>query len=357
MCTVFNYIDANGVGYQARTHEDPAFYPEALAYFPKGTKIESVTPEGKTGMTFSTKYAILSVVLRGQVANAKQDSLLEGVNDQGLSFTVNLLKDTTSPVISSEDSKVLSAAELGTWALGNFQTVAQVKAALAIGEVDIWVPTPTTERFNKVVSPAHYALFDKTGAGIVIEPTENKIQVYDNPVGVLTNNPPFPWHLMNMRNYAHLTNVDKNIGQFNSLKVTSVDPGIALDNLPSSHTSTARFVKAAFYSSFAKKTTTPREAALTLAHILNNFDRVSNITLDLPDGSGVGAEDKPSTEITLFSSFNDLTQNHFYIRTVYAMNFTKFDMRKLTALKTVKEITLASIDELDGGEGTQLFLN
>jgi choloylglycine hydrolase len=355
MCTVFKYIDANGVGYQARTHEDPEFYPEALSYYPAGTKIVSSTPEGRTGFTFDTKYPILSVVLQGLVPGAKQDSLLEGVNDQGLSFTCQLLKDTSSPVISSVDEKVLSANDLGSWVLGNFRSVAEVKKALESGEVDIWVPT--TPRFNNVVSPVHWALFDKTGAGIVIEPTDNKIQVYDNTVGVMTNNPPFPWHLTNMRNYAHLGNVDKNIAQFNGLKVVAFDPGLAAETVPSGHTSPARFVKAAYYSAFAKKANTPRDAVLTLAHMINNFDRVSNITLDLPDSSAVGSTKAPSTEITLFSSFNDLVQNHFYIRTVNAMNFTKFDMRKLAVLKSIKSVTLASIDEVDGGDGTYLLLN
>lgn len=354
MCTVFNYVDANGVGYQARTHEDPAFYPEALSYFPAGTTIESVTPQGRPGFSFKTKYSILSVVIHGLVANEKQDSLLEGVNDQGMSFTCNLLKNTTSPTITSDDSKVLSAADLGAWALGNFTNVADVKKALESGAVDIWVAT--TPRFNNVISPVHFALFDKTGAGIVIEPTDNKIQVYDNPVGVLTNDPPFPWHLTNMRNFAHLNNVDKNIAQFNKLKVIAFDPGIATETLPSGHTSPARFVRAAYYSAFAKKTKTPREAVLLLSHMINNFDRVHNITLDMPDGSGVGSPEAPSTEITLFSSFNDLVQNHFYIRTVNAMNFTKFDLRQLAGLKSVKTITLPSIDALDGGDGTHLLL-
>lgn len=354
MCTVFSYVDANGIGYQARTHEDPAFYPEELSYFPAGTKIESSTPEGRAGLTFNTQYAILSVVLRGLVPGAKQDSLLEGVNDQGLSFTCHLLKETTSPVVTSADSRVLSANDLGTWALGNFRSVAEVKKALASGDVDIWVPT--TPRFNNIVSPVHWAVFDKTGDGLVIEPTENKIQVYDNTVGVMTNNPPFPWHLANMRNFTHLDNVDRNTAQFNQLNVTAYDPGLATESLPSGHTSPSRFVRAAYYSTFAKKAATPREAVLTLAHMVNNFDRVANITIDLPDGSGVGAPESPSTEITLFSSFNDLVQNHFYIRTVNAMNFTKFDMSKLSSLISLKTISLASIDELDGGEGTHLFL-
>ena len=135
MCTVFQYIDANGIGYQGRTHEDPVFYPEALTYFPAGTRIESVTPQAKAGIIFDTKYPILSVVVRGQVANQKQDSLLEGVNDQGMTFTCNVLQETTSPIITSGDSKVLSASDLRAWALGNFQTVAQVKRRLKVGRL------------------------------------------------------------------------------------------------------------------------------------------------------------------------------------------------------------------------------
>jgi len=355
MCTVFGYIDANGIGYQARTHEDPALYPECFAYMPAGTKVASDTPAGKAGLTFNTKHPIMGVMISGLFADPKKQAVLEAVNDQGMSFTTNLLKHTSSPTVTAEDSKVMSMADLGFWALGNFQTVAQVKQALESGVVDIWVPRAPF--FNNIPSPGHYAMFDKTGAGIVIEPTDNRINVYDNPVGVMTNNPFFPWHLENMNNYSHLTNVDKNTAQFNKLKVTSFDPGSALNSLPAGHTSPARFVRAAYYSAFAKKTSAPRETVLLLAHMINNFDRVPDISLDLPDGSGVGSPKAPSSEITLFSVVNDLAQNHFYLRTLNAMNFTRFDMRRLAGLKQVKTISLASIDATDGGDGTELLLN
>ena len=60
----------------------------------------------------------------------------------------------------------------------------------------------------------HFILWDKTRAGIVIEFLDAKMNVHDNPVGVATNAPDFPSHLTNLNNYAQLTNVDKNTGQF-----------------------------------------------------------------------------------------------------------------------------------------------
>lgn len=37
---------------------------------------------------------------------------------------------------------------------------------------------------------------------IVVEAMEDGLHVYDNPVGVLTNNPPFPLQLFALNNYA-----------------------------------------------------------------------------------------------------------------------------------------------------------
>lgn len=53
------------------------------------------------------------------------------------------------------------------------------------------------------VPPLHYAITDKTGAGIVVEYTNNgTLNIYDNQVGVLTNSPPYDWQLTNLGQYA-----------------------------------------------------------------------------------------------------------------------------------------------------------
>ena len=55
---------------------------------------------------------------------------------------------------------------------------------------------------GNVEMPIHYILFDKTGVGLVIEYLNGVQDVYDNSVGVVTNEPDFPWHLKNLNNYA-----------------------------------------------------------------------------------------------------------------------------------------------------------
>lgn len=41
---------------------------------------------------------------------------------------------------------------------------------------------------------------DKSGKSIVIEPVGGELKIYDAPLGVMTNSPPFDWHMTNLRN-------------------------------------------------------------------------------------------------------------------------------------------------------------
>lgn len=356
-CTLMMMKDVNGNAYVARTHEFSGVLPDVMNYFPEGSSIESQAPEGKQGMIFKTKYPFLSVSLAGMTPNAKQAAVHEGLNDQGLSISLLQFNGAVRPAIGPDDTKLLSVVDFGAWALGNFQTVAQVKQAIQNKEVSIWLPPIAL--LGNIPAPAHFGLFDKTGSGIVVEFTGGHVNVYDNPVGVLANGPDFPWHLQNLNNYSQLSNVDRNSGTFGSLKVSAPDSGNALAGVPSSEVSTGRFVKAAFYSSYARKAQTPSEAVLTLAHVINNFDRPYNISVDLPGTAGGNESDQPNavnSEVTFFTAIKDLSQDLFYIRTINAMNFSKFDLRRLADMKKLKSVKLSQVDSLGGADATDLFL-
>jgi len=357
-CTALMMKDANGNAYQARTMEWSGVLPEALHYLPAGSQVQSETPDGKQGMTFKTKYSFVGVSLKHMVPNAKQPGIAEGANDQGLSLSLNAFLGSEAPAVDSDPSKVLSIMDFGAWALGKFQNVAQVKQALQNRDVSVWLPPLAI--LGGMKAPFHYAIFDKTGAGIVVEFTEGKLNVYDNAVGVMTNIPEFPWHLKNLNNYAQLTNVDRNSGSFGSLKVSSPDGGNALAGIPFTQISSGRFVKAAFFTNYVRKAKTPAEAIQTLSHVINNFDRPYDLSVDLPTG-GVGAEggdpNATSSEVTLFTTMNDLAQNQFYIRPINAINFSKIDLRKLADVKEVKKVPFDKIAQLDGADATDLLLN
>lgn len=356
-CTVLMLKDARGNIYQGRTNEYPGMQPDELTYYPAGSTIESVTPDGKKGLTFSTRHAILGATLKGMVPNARQDTLHEGVNDQGMTFTVNAFTRNSEPTITMPADKVMSILDFGTWALGNFKNTNEVKQALANGEVDIWLPR--IESMWNLLAPVHFALYDRSGGAIVIEFAGGKPTVYDNPAGVMTNDPPFPWHLDNLNNYARLTNVDKNAGQFGSLKVQAPDSGGALAGLPASNTSPDRFVKAAYYANYALKAGSPDEAIQTLSHVMNNFDRPVDITVDEPSSAGGGEavqSASATSEATYFTVMNDLNRNHFYIRTIKQVNFVRFDIRKLDALKVVTTVSFDRLNASTSLDGTDLFV-
>ena len=354
-CTAMMMKDANGNAYEARTLEWSGALPDSLNYLPAGSLIQSVTPDGKQGMTFKTKYPFLAVSFN-VLPNAKQTPVGEGVNNQGLSISLNAFFGASAPAVDSDDSKVLSALDFGAWALGNFQNVGQVKQALANKEISIWLPPIAL--VGNIKAPIHFALWDKTGAGIVVEFSSGKVNVYDNPVGVMTNGPEFPWHLENLNNYAQLSNVDRNSGVFGSLKVNPPDGGNALAGLPSSEIASGRFVKAAFYTTYVRKAKTPAEAVQTLSHVINNFDRPYDLTVD-PEGSNAESATGGkgvSGEVTLFTTMNDLSQNQFYIRPINAINFSKVDIRKLADVKEVKKVSLDKIAKLNGADATDLLL-
>ncbi len=362
-CTVLLYTDAKGRAYVGRTMEFVGNVPDRMMYYPAGTRMESVTPDGQPGKTFETKYAILAVTAYGLVPDAKQDALHEAANDQGLTFTTNSLSGNKSPDVAGVPAEnILSGLDLGVWALGNFKTVAEVKEALAKNEVSVWLPE--IPFLGSGAMPLHFALFDRNGDGIVIEWTDGQTTVYENPVGVMTNNPPFPWHLANMQNYAYLTNIDKNRGSFNKLEVSADDSGGNMASLPSVETSPGRFVKAAYYSNFVHKAETPEQAIFTLGHVMNNFDRPLDISKDvagdLPSGErslASGKGPKSFSEVTDWTVLHDLSQGHFYLRTINALNFSKFDIGKLSTLKAPKEVTLEAVNANTNLDATALFLN
>jgi penicillin V acylase-like amidase (Ntn superfamily) len=156
----------------------------------------------------------------------------------------------------------------------------------------------------------------------------------------MTNGPQFPWHLQNLNNYT-FNNVDKNTGQLGRLKLETQDAGIALAGLPSANTSEGRFVKAAFYVNYVKKASTPDEALVTLGHIINNFDRPIDLTVDRPGSAGDGGRSNFTTsETTRWTAMADMTRNLFLFRTIDALNWTVIDMNQLKNLKEVKMVPI-----------------
>ena len=352
-CTALMITDTKGNAYSGKTMEYAVPLPFEMTYVPAGTKVASIAPGNKPGYSFETKYPVLGVSADPGLGTG-MNMMVESANDQGLSLSTNELPKSQSPTGAGSDAaKAVASTDLALYLLGNFKSVDEAKAALESGEVSVWLPE--IPLVGNIVAPFHYILWDKTGVGIVIEFLDGKMNVHDNPVGVATNAPDFPWHLKNLNNYAQLTNMDKNSGQFGQLKVSAPDSGNALANVPSSQISAGRFVKAAYYTQFVRKADSPEEAIITLGHILNNFDRPYDLSIDKGYSAEGGKPGAITSEVTLFTWMNDKVRNLYFLRTIDALNFAQFDLAKLAPIKSVVKVPLAKINDASL-DGTQVLL-
>ena len=339
MCTSLLYRDASNRPYLGRTLELAVDLPYQVAYFPAGTQLASAVT-GHPGSQWRTRHAIVAVSMPdaipapGVPLGINDLKVVEGLNDAGLTFSVQAYSQAGGPRPELDATRpAISAADLGTYLLGQFATVREVKAALN----DLQIVLQPVAILGGLEMPFHYAVHDATGASLVIEFHHGVRTVYDNPVGVLTNAPPFSWHLTNLNNYTFLTNVDRSKARFMNFDAEQPGAGIAKAGLPASDTSVDRFIRAVFYASFAEKQTEPDRAVQMVAHIMNNFDRPRGITVDPPEvGSshlqfqGQDLGHVPS-EFTSWTSISDLERRRFFLRDGGGMNYVCIDLKELAA--------------------------
>lgn len=364
-CTSLTYRDAGGAVYLGRTLELTRDLPYQLAYLSAG---QGFSPRYKShpALEYTTRRAILAVVMADRIPTADSPlsvadfKIVEGLNDAGLTFSMLAYPTAGGPARDMEPTQaVLPATDLGSWALGLFKSVAEVKAALVAQPVAL----DSIALLGGAEAPFHYALHDRAGDSIVLEFDRGQFTVYDNPVGVMTNGPQFSWHLTNLDNYTFLSNVDQSVATFGKLRVRQPDSGIATTGLPASSTSVGRFVKAAYYSQFAEKVSEPDQAIRALAHIMNNFDRPKGVSVAAENGGEGGLDFKGmsdvvppvATEYTSWTNLTDLNRRRFFLRTYDGLNYAMFDMEELAQAGGIKVLPLSALDGM-AADGTAMLL-
>ena len=357
MCTSLLYTDANHAPYAGRTMELPMELPYKLAYFAPGSEFQS-TVKGHAPLNYQAKYAFIAVTVPDPVS--KDQKVAEGMNAAGMSFSLLAFASTEGPQDQLDKTQsALAAIDLGAWTLANFATVAEVKQALEQTPALVTALLP----FGVLKTPFHYTLHDATGASIVIEFANGQQNVIDNPIGVMTNGPEFQWHLTNLNNYTFLSNKDQSRLTIKGVQLQQPDSGIATVALPSSNTSVGRFVRAVYYATFAEKAKTPEQALVTLAHVMNNFDRPRGITVDerfkagLQDMTAPGVTGSPRyiSEYTSWTALSDLKQRKFHIRSYNALNYISIDLQQLQQSNAASKYLELATFATQAGDITSAF--
>ncbi len=94
-------------------------------------------------------------------------------------------------------------------------------------------------------SPLHWIISDREGS-VVAEFMKDGLHLHENTTGVLTNNPPFEYHMKNLENYTHLRRDNKDVVRDDSLPYAFYCQGLGAVGLPGDVSSMSRFVRAVF---------------------------------------------------------------------------------------------------------------
>ena len=191
----------------------------------------------------------------------------DGANEYGLCAAGLSFVGNAKYFPSKNDKINIASFELIPYILSSFKNVAQVKEALR----DINV---TDVPFSRDMPPSdlHWLIADKS-ASVVLEQTEDGLKFYDNPVGVLTNNPHFPFHIDNLSNYLNLTSREPTNRFSEKIDLKRYSRGMGAIGLPGDLSSASRFVRACFTKLNAIHSNTTDAAITTAFHILSSVEQ------------------------------------------------------------------------------------
>lgn len=194
----------------------------------------------------------------------------EAVNEKGLCLAgLNFPGNAVYAKAPESEKTNLAPFELFGFLLGTCATVKEAQEKLKTVCI-----THTAFKDGYPVAPLHWHIADKDRS-IVLECTEDGMHLYENPVGVLTNNPPFPFQLTNLQNYMHLTPNPPENRFAPALKLAPYGQGMGAIGLPGDASPASRFVRAAF-SKWNSELPSGEEASVTqFFHILDNVAMVA----------------------------------------------------------------------------------
>lgn len=124
---------------------------------------------------------------------------------------------------------------------------------------------------NLPLAQLHWIIADKDDC-ITIESVEEGIKVYDNKVGVLTNNPSFDKQMFNLNNYDNLSTKNKENTFSKNLDLKQYSRGMGAIGLPGDLSSISRFVKVCFTKMNSISCNSEKEGVSQFFHILSSVD-------------------------------------------------------------------------------------
>ena len=269
----------------------------------------TVTPRNygfcfRNGKKLKNHFAIIGMAYVVQGYPLYYDAVNEkGLCMAGLNFVGNA---AYFPPADGKDN--VAQFELIAWILSQCKSVSQAKELLE--KINI-----TGEAFSEdlPVAQLHWIVSDKMQS-VTVESVEGGIKVYDNPVGVLTNNPPFPFQMTSLSNYMGLSPLPACNRFSSSVKLEPYSRGMGAIGLPGDLSSQSRFVRAAFTKLNSVSEPDEKSSVSQFFHVLGSVNQTR----------GCCKLENGKQEITVYTSCCNADKGIYY--------YTTYNNRRITAV-------------------------
>lgn len=234
----------------------------------------------------------------------------EATNEKGLSMAGLNFPGNAVYHVEIEEKDNVAPFEFIPWVLGQCATVEECKALLLkMNMVNI--------HFSEelLLSPLHWLISDREHS-ITVESVKEGLKVYDSPVGVLTNNPPFETQMFMLNNYMSLSKEHPQNHFSKELNLNAYSRGMGAMGLPGDLSSSSRFVKAAFTKLNSVSGDSESESISQFFHILTSVEQQR----------GCVHIDNGQYELTIYSSCCNTDKGIYYYTTYENSQITAVDM-------------------------------
>ena len=301
MCTAATYKTKDF--YFGRTLDYEFSYKEEVTITPRNYEFKFRNKEA-----INNHYAIIGMAYVAENYPLYYDAINEkGLGMAGLNFVGNAHYNETE-----QEKDNIAQFEFIPWILSQCATTKEAKTL--IEKINL-----LNVSFNAQLPLAqlHWIISDSEES-ITVEAVKEGIKVYDNPVGVLTNNPPFDKQLFALNNYMNLSNKSPKNTFSADLELQQYSRGMGAIGLPGDLSSQSRFVRVAFVKMNSVSSDEENESVSQFFHILNSVDQQRGCC-QLDDGK---------YEITIYTSCCNATKGIYYYTTYNNHQITAVDMHK-----------------------------
>lgn len=301
MCTSISYKTKDH--YFGRNLDLEYSYEEAVVITPR-----HYTFEFRKEREFPKHYAIIGM------AYVESDYPLyyDATNEKGLSMASLSFPGNAVYKCEQDNKYNIAPFEIIPWVLGQCSDVVETRALL---EKTNLIKTAYSKKLP--LTALHFMVSDKN-ATIVVEPLEDGLHIYENPVKVLTNNPPFEYQMYNLNNYMDLTRKEPMNNFAKELPLEKYSRGMGALGLPGDLSSASRFVRVAFTKWNSSDGETEEESVSQFFHILGSVEQQK----------GCVQLEKGEYEYTIYSSCCNTDKGIYYYKTYNNCCVTGVDMHK-----------------------------